>query len=135
VVLDAAGEADIYLDGLTKLLIKTSAGVTIDTVDNVMCAVCNYDSPTFNDLTVGDDLIVGDDVTIGGDVAVTGSVTAANVTLTGNASIGGYFQTAYYLKWSGTLADKGAYVSMIYVKTGDGKLYFVDSGGTEHALY
>jgi hypothetical protein len=88
VVLDAAGEADIYLDGLTKLLIKTSAGVTIDTVDNVMGAVSNYDSPTFNDLTVGDDLTVADDVAVGGDLAVTGDITCNDFVCDDSAAAG-----------------------------------------------
>jgi hypothetical protein len=91
VVLDAAGEADIYLDGPTKLVVKTSAGVTIDTVDSVDGIPANGDSPTFTDLTVSDDLVVGDDMTISGDINSAGNITASAVTLSGQLTSGGGF--------------------------------------------
>ena len=145
VVLDAAGEADIYLDGLTKLLIKTSAGVTIDTVDNVMGAVSNYDSPTFNDLTIGDDLTVADDVTVGGDIAVTGDISVGDdlsvtddVTVGGNINCQGAINTYYYLYFLAGLDAAGITAApglSIYVSAADGKLYFKNGAGNSNALY
>lgn len=87
VVLDAAGQADIYLSGLTKLVIKTSAGVTVDTVDNVSGLVEYYDTPTFNSIVAREDLTVGDDASIGGDLTVTGDMVADDATLGGSLSV------------------------------------------------
>lgn len=134
VVLDAAGEADIYLSGPTKLVVKTSADVTIDTVDSVDGIIAAYDSPTFTavtttgDITVGDDLTVTDDAAVGGNTNVTGDITATNIIITG------FYKTPYFLQFE-PLADASAWTNIVYVRTSDGKLCFRDSTGTVTALY
>lgn len=135
VVLDAAGQADIYLNGLTKLVIKTAAGATVDTVDNVCGLVEAYDSPTFVDVTVSDDLTVGDDVTITDDLTVGGAVAITGDMTVGNVTTSGYFVTPYALAFTAVTLAANAALKSVYVDSVDGKLYFRDAGGTARALY
>ncbi len=72
VVLDAGGQAEIYLSGTTKFVVKTAAGVTVSTVDKVEGASAANDAITVVNLDIDGA------ATVTADLDVTGSSTLAH---------------------------------------------------------
>lgn len=87
VILDARGEADVWLDGAYKLVLKDSADVTIWTVDSIRDLTQNQ---TFTGATLAGTLTVSSTaVTWSGNPTHSGNHTfSGNVTVNGNTQLG-----------------------------------------------
>lgn len=87
VILDARGEADVWLDGSYKLVLKDADDVTIWTVDSIRDLTQNQ---TFTGVTLAGTLTVnGSAVTWGGNPTHSGNHTfSGNVTVNGNTTLG-----------------------------------------------
>lgn len=153
IILDTAGQCDLYFSGPTKLIIKDSLDNTIDTVDPVDGIVANGDSPTFTDLTVSDDLTVTDDVTIGGllavtanasigsSMSVTGVLAGSDMLLSGYIQAGtniialGYLSTNTLINFPSAIADAAVANNSLFRRSTSGKIAYKDNSGTVTDLY
>ena len=106
IVLDARGEADIWLDPTItyKFVLKTAAGATVWTVDNITVGYLTLSSlTTTGDVTVGDDIVITGDTTVGGNVTVTGTISTSSGDIPQNSQNAGYTLV---------LTDKGKHIYM-----------------------
>ena len=155
VVLDAGGQADIYLNGVTKFVVKTAAGVTVRTVDKVGAIASSVDTTTAVDLevlgyaTVGDDLnVTAGGVRVDGSVEVTGDLTVHDspyFTIRGSLTITGAVSTDASLKGVAKV-DVYDYIQFttpvavgtnnsIYLDSADNKIHLKDNSGVKQDLY
>lgn len=154
VILDAGGQADIYLDGITKMVIKTSAGVTITTAEKVVGNAATTDDAYTNTVVVQSSGSVGDDMTgvgsvlVDGSLTVTGDLTTAQdpvhviygTVTAATVTTSTYFQTVSeahtnQVTFSAAIAAGTAANSSLYVNSTSGKLTVKDSTGTSHDAY
>lgn len=102
VELDAAGQADIHLDGATSLVVKTAAGSTVATNLSTGGETGSTDTPSFGALIVSGSGYIDGNVIVAGDADINGPVNAAGyLRVTGNVT----FPTAVStLFWTVTCA-------------------------------
>jgi hypothetical protein len=154
VILDAGGQANIYLNGVTKMVLKTAAGVTVTTVDKVAGNAATTDDIVTNTVivqnttTIGNDLTGVEDIIIDGALTVTGNLTTSvgsTHTLYGTVSVPtmettAYFELLYYITtvqvtFSAAIAAGTAVNNSMFRDSSSGKLTIKDNAGTAYDTY
>jgi hypothetical protein len=151
VQLDAAGQADIYLDGDTSFVLKTAAGAAVDANANVAGG-----SRTAKDVTVTGNAAIRGTLSVGEDAAfrsrliasgalsVAGDVTtgaAADIshsggTLTGAAGLAATrLRTYTYIHFTTAIAASAATNQSLFLDIEDNIIKCKDATGATRLLY
>lgn len=126
VVLDAYGRSLSFGDGAYKFIVKTSADVTLYTIDGLF-----YMQPSITELNPVDGLsalTINDDLTITGDISIGGTLTLATSTRLVNDIIP--YTTDQYNLGSADIDFYAIYANRIYLASlTAGRIPFVSTDG------
>lgn len=160
VVLDAAGQANIYVSGPTKLDVFSASGEFIDSIEDAFGVQTTVDTLVCSDLVVGTDATAGGDLHVGGNLTVGGDVTAnisdipgfycysySTTAITGGINTGtrrivpgrlyvsGSMPLSQYLKFNAAISDSDPVNNSIFLSSSGNVIKIKDNSGVSHTIY